>query len=464
VEKIPSSFKERFESLLTKKMIKESVPGLSVAIVKEGELVYTRGFGARNLKENLPVTPDTLFGVGSCTKSFTCLAVMQLAEKGLLQIEDPISKYLPLTIDRDRESITIHHLMSMSSGLPNLGVAEAVIYRFLGGPEKYIPMSGIDDLLKHVNGAENEIVATPGERMFYLNSGYTLLGEIVSRVSGKPYSEYVEKEILKPLQMNRSAFSQEKFSQDKDIMTPYRQETKEGKKVSIPSQHPFHPFIHGPGGLLSSAREMANYLIYQIEGQTPQGQKLIQPENLEKMFQIHCETQESKKSLSQFGPEGYGYGWSIEKDFFGQTLISHGGSTGVSSAYVAFLPAQKTGIAAMANIGSLPADVLKAALTEFLGIEMEKFPSIVLEEKLDLLTGNYENYLGITEVSISRKGPLLFLEGTEGSYPLIPENENMDNNIFHAYYAPGQKALIEFDVKSPAEIDLYVERNRFHKK
>ncbi len=464
MEKISDSFKEKFGRLLSEKMAKESIPGMSVAIVKKGDLIYTRGFGARNLQKNLPVTPDTLFGVGSCTKSLTSLAILQLAERDLINIQDPVSKYLPITVDRGRKPITIHHLMSMSSGLPNLGVAEQVIFRFLGGPENYIPISSVEDLIQHVNSAGKEIAADPGERMFYLNSGYTLLGEIVARVSGKPFAEYIEEEILKPLQMNRSTFSREKFSGDEDIMTPYLQESKDGKQVSKPSEHPFHLFIHGPGGLLSSAREMANYLIYQMKGTTSLSQKLLEPKSMEEMFEIHCETEDSRNSLSPFGRTGYGYGWSIDEDFFGHKLISHGGSTGVSSAYLAFLPSKKVGIAAAANVGGLPVSILQAALLEFIGKKMEDFPPIKAEEKMENLTGKYESYKGITEVSVVSKSGLLFLEGQQGSYPLIPKTENLEENLFYVYSGAGQKSIIEFWEKSPQEIDLFVERNRFHKK
>ncbi len=464
MEKISDSFKEKFGQILSKKMATDSIPGMSVAIVKDGNLIYTRGFGARNLQNNLPVTPDTLFGVGSCTKSLTSLAIMQLSERGLIKIKDPVSKYLPLTVDQGGKPITIHHLMSMSSGLPNLGVAEQVIFRFVGGREKYIPISSVEDLIQHVNDAEEEIAADPGERMFYLNSGYTLLGEIVARVSGKSFAEFIEEEILKPLQMNRSTFSREKFSKDEDIMTPYLQETKEENTFSKPSDHPFHLFMEGPGGLLSSAREMANYLIFKMNGKTSHGQKLLGTNNLKEMFEIHCETEDSRNSLSPFGRSGYGYGWSIQEDFFGHRMISHGGSTGVSSAYLAFLPVKKVGIAAAANVGGLPVTVLQAALLELIGQKMEDFPAIKAEEKMDKLTGKYEIYKGITEVSVVNKNGLLFLEGQQGSYPLIPKNNDLEENLFYIYSGPGQKSIVEFREKSPGEIDLFVERNRFHKK
>ncbi|MHA2309150.1 MAG: serine hydrolase domain-containing protein, partial [Candidatus Heimdallarchaeaceae archaeon] len=120
---------ENIEQLIAELMQKNKIPGLSVAVVKAQEVIYSKNFGVRNLKKNLPATSDTLFGVGSCTKVFTCIAIMQLAEKGLLSIDDPVKKYVPFKIGIDEKPVLIRHLMSHSSGIPNLGSATVLILR-----------------------------------------------------------------------------------------------------------------------------------------------------------------------------------------------------------------------------------------------------------------------------------------------------------------------------------------------
>lgn len=187
---LPDGFVERFEGKVATAMKEMHIPGMSVSVVKSGSVIYTRGFGARNLEKNLPATPDTLYGIGSCTKSFTALAIMQLAEQGKLNVQDPVGKHVPFRLGSKENPIKIHHLLSMSSGIPNLGLAEVLLSRAFGVEEKWVPASSFDDLMLHVNSAQQEIAAEPGIRYFYFNTGFTLLGEIVTRVSKMPYEQY----------------------------------------------------------------------------------------------------------------------------------------------------------------------------------------------------------------------------------------------------------------------------------
>ncbi|HVP93019.1 MAG TPA: serine hydrolase domain-containing protein, partial [Acidobacteriota bacterium] len=205
-------FAEKLERFVTESMQQDHVPGLSLAIVEDDHVVYARGFGARRLKDNAPATPDTLYGVGSCTKSFTALAIMQLAEQGKLTVKDPVRKHLPeFKVGKEETPITIHNLLTHSSGIPDLGAADVEISRLMGLSEKWVPFSSFEDLLLHVNDAKEEVAAEPGNRFFYLNEGYELLGIIIERVSGMRYESYVREKILEPLNMNRSTFLKEEF-------------------------------------------------------------------------------------------------------------------------------------------------------------------------------------------------------------------------------------------------------------
>ena len=180
-------------------MQKGKIPGLSLTIIKDKEILYSKGYGNRDLAKNLPVTPDTLFGIGSCTKVFTCLAIMQLAEQGKLSIDDPVSTYIPLEIGIDDKPIKIRHLMSHSSGLPNLGMAKVLISRHAPIEDTWVPFASKDDFYTFVNGAQNEITDEPGRRYFYFNAGFTMLGEIVESVSGLTYEQHVKDCLLSSL-------------------------------------------------------------------------------------------------------------------------------------------------------------------------------------------------------------------------------------------------------------------------
>ena len=466
---LPEGFKEKFEKKIAESMAKMRISGLSVAIVKDGQVIYARGFGARNLKKNLPTTPDTLYGIGSCTKSFTALAIMQLAEQGKLDVQDPVNKFLPFKLGNKEKPIRIHHLLTHSSGVPNLGVAESLISKVTGAlEENWIPMSSPEDLFLHVNGAQEEIAAEPGKRLFYFNTGYTLLGEIVERVSKMPYEEYIKERVLKPLKMDRSTFLEEDFRKDPDVMTPYLTESIEGKMKITPSRHPFNKFVYAPGGLLSSVMELANYLTLNINGGVFEETRVLDKSLMEEMHKIQIETEMFANIYGIRGKGGYGYGWGVFEDFCGHKLVIHGGNTGVSSAHLSFIPDLKIGIAAAENVGRGPTSVLLSALVTLMGKDPEKeIPFFEIEKKLNMLAGEYTSYKGIHKFSVVKKGGLLYLvskeKGIELNEPLIPETKNLENFKFYMISGPGSTMPVEFEVDATGKIDLYVERHRIHK-
>jgi CubicO group peptidase (beta-lactamase class C family) len=466
---IEGYIKEKIENMVAAMMVENHVPGLSLAVVKDDQIIFARGFGSRNLKENLPATPETLYGIGSCTKSFTALAIMQLVERGKLDVNDPVSKHLPqfkLKGKNDRQ-ITIHHLLTHSSGIPNLGTAEILIRRIADLGEYFMPLSSVEDFFLHINGAQEEITVEPGERFYYFNEGYTLLGMIVERLSGMSYENYVQENILKPLKMNRSTFDKEKFEKDPDVMVPYIVEVKESEIKAIPSVFPSEKFVNAAGGLLSSVAELAHYLIANMNGGIFENTRILNATLLSQMFKPYIKT----GYYWLFNEEAkYGYGWMITENFFGHKIIEHGGNTGSSSAELAFIPDQKIGVAVASNAdaGGLTGLISVAVIALMLGKEPEKdVPSFKAEKIMKTLAGEYTSYKGIHKVSVVKKGGLLYLESTEKffkiSAPLIPEKDDIENMKFYIFEAGGIRLPVEFEVGPKGEINMYLERNRFHK-
>ncbi len=132
---------------------------------------------------------------------------MQLAEQGKLRLFDPVETYVPTFPRVFGESAKIHHLLSHSSGLPNLGSSDAFIFGSLGFDENWLPIAKLEDIANFVKDAGEWAVAKPGSQFLYSNEGYQLLGYIISKLSGIPYDEYVRKNILAPLNMTRSFYS-----------------------------------------------------------------------------------------------------------------------------------------------------------------------------------------------------------------------------------------------------------------
>ena len=450
---------EDIEQKIVTFMQKGKIPGLSLAIIKDKKVIYSKGFGSKNLAENLPTTSNTLFGIGSCTKVFTCLAIMQLAEQGKLSIDDPVSKHIPLKIGLKDHPIKIRHLMSHSSGLPNLGAATVLITRHAPIEETWIPFASKDDFFAFINGAQEEITDEPGKRYFYFNSGFTMLGEIVEAVSSMKFEDYIEEFILKPLKMERSTFSEEKFSQDEDKMTAYLIE----KDTPVVKKHPFDHFIYAAGGLLSSVNEMSNFLIMLLNNGEFDGKRIVSKESLQEMFSIQIET-----PVNFLGRSGYGFGLAISEDFFGQKIVSHGGSTALSSAQFSIIPELNMGMVTEANVGNgMGILISQTILSTLLGKNPEKeIPFFGIQARMEKLSGEYTNYKGLNKIKIFVDNGILVGETTFGEittrYVLIPKDPKMEDYKFYIYNF-GNTLPVHFEIKENDKIDLFVERNCFHK-
>jgi len=459
-------FSEKLEPFVAEAMLQSHVPGLSLSVVKDGKVVYARGFGARRLKDNIPATPDTLYGIGSCTKSFTALAILQLVHQEKLGLKDPVKKHLPeFKLGKDENPITIHNLLTHSSGIPDLSGADVEINRFLGVDEKWVPFSSFEDMILHVNGAKDEVAAEPGVRFFYLNEGYELLGIIIERVGQMPYEKYIRDMILNPLKMNRSTFLKEELEKDSDAATPYFTEKKAGALVAVPTVHPISRLSYADGGLLSSVMELSTYLIANINHGAFGDVTLLDKMLMHEMHKPHMQT----GITGLFGKMSYGYGWHMEDDFFGHVLIGHSGSTGASSANLTFLPDLNLGIAIAWNVGfgGMVSLVPYVALALISGKDpFKEIPIFEVEKKMAMLVGEYAGYKGILKVSVTRKGGLLFIESkeklAEQSVALIPESDKLENLRFYVPLA-GSRMPAEFVVDALGRVDLYLERNRFHK-
>ena len=450
---------DEIEKLIVTLMQQTKIPGISISVLKEDKEIYSQAFGARSLKENEPVTLDTLFGIGSITKSFTTLAIMILAEQEKLDINDPISKYLPFDISIKDKPITILHLMSHSSGMPNLGVAEALLFRLTGLKETYVPVSSFEDIIRHIKNAKDELIDEPLKRYFYFNGGFLLLGLIIEKITEIKYEDYIREAILKPLKMERSLFTEEEFENERDKITGYT--IWEDKFTSTP--YPIDPFIYSAGGLISSVKEMKNYIQLFLNNGKFDGKQLIKADSIKQLFKGRIERQPSF-----FGKEEYASGWGVTEDFFGETLIHHGGSIGTSSAYLVMIPKLKIGIITMGNTGNHQGTIIaQAILAALLGKNpLTDHPILRIDTKLSKLAGEYQTYKGITKLSIIKRGLILYGKQPDKEtvdFPIIPVNDDPED--FHFWVPTGANQYpVEFLVDKEKGTIIYLhERNAYHK-
>lgn len=486
---LTAAVERRLERFLLDWLTEESVPGASIAIVADDDLVYADGFGSRNLSENAPATAETRYGMASVTKSFTGLAVGILGERGDLSVDDPLTDHLPeagieaLDTDGepigDDEPITLHHLLTHSSGLPSLGSSTVLLYRLTGVEEFSVPLGGREDFHRHVAGAAEEVAAPPGELFMYCNEGYNLLGEVVERVSGQSFEAFVTAEILDPLGMDRSTFDPEVIAsgapkadagshagadtrsrvagvpdpESSDTMTPYA--LRDGGPEA--TQYPYRPVSLPAGGLIAPVTDMSRYLRMNANGGKLAGTRIADQETL-------------KRAHEGYIPDGdrrYGYGWSRRK-MLDRTLVGHGGSLGVSSSYVGFTTDGEYAVAIGANTtpGVAPPTVARGVLAVLDGNEpAEEVPHYAREARFDELVGKYAGYRGIVEATVERGGGALILtvEGALGDTELSirPTDPALPGYEFEAPSNDGTPRTVRFRPHDD-HVDLFYERNRFH--
>ena len=356
---------------------KNEIPGMAVAVAQSGEVIYEGGFGLSDVEHALPATPDTVFGIGSVSKSFTALAVMQLDDAGTLSVDDPIIKWLPefrLRNPKYEQPITIHHLLSNTSGLPGQPYGYVMvefmrvdpdrqkIFRSLS-PEVLATMPVVRTyaaLLDLIAELDFELLGPPGKFMCYAAAGFSLLACIVERASGESFSSYLRQHVFDPLGMTRTAVDCER-SRLPSVTQLYLRD--EGRTFASPTW-PDRGEIYGSGGLVSTVRDLIRYLeVYRNKGWT-NGQRIASETAIEKMTAPHAEV---------LGIPGtyYGYGLFVRPDHYGATLVSHGGGLKGVSADIHVRENDIT-VTTLCNLSGMPAfQVSMAAIYGFMGLPLD---------------------------------------------------------------------------------------------
>jgi CubicO group peptidase (beta-lactamase class C family) len=309
-----------------------NLPGVSLAIVEGDQIVHLRGFG-RARPGGEPPSPQTPFLIGSITKSFTALAVMQLVEAGKVELDAPVQRYLPWFRVADPQAsaqITVRHLLNQTSSLPLLPG-----WQFLADCDERP-----DATERQARTLATCRLTRPvGEAFEYSNLNYNLLGLVIEAASGESYADYIQKHIFDPLEMSHSYTSKAAARQD-GLAVGHQ------SWFSVPIAVPGLPVPGGslPAGLLiSSAEDMGHYLIaYLNQGRYGEVQ-LLSPEGV---AELHRPAAEAISWGVQMG--WYGMGWYIEQQSQ-MKIISHSGMIPDFYTYMALLPEQKKGVVMLIN-------------------------------------------------------------------------------------------------------------------
>lgn len=450
------SQRRKLERFVRDAIRRDGIPGLSVAVVDANGTRYAGGFGSRDLKANEPATAETLYGIGSTTKSVTALAVVQLAERGALSLDDSVSAHLDVELPDD---ITLADLLSHASGLPSNGMANVLLGRLTDVGESPVPLGDWDDLYAHVEDAVTDRTVANPEPFFYYASGFALLGKIVESAAGRPYAEYVDERIFTPLNIERATFDYGAFLADDDRMTPYL-----GGPEPQPARFPAHDLLYATGGLLVSVTELANLIRLHLNDGQFDGRSLLSPEWCETLHEAQTDTG------GEMGMAAYGHGL-MHQPFLDGTLIGHSGDAVVSTGYMGFHPATGLGVAVGCNCspGYSLSLIAKGVLAAAVGADpVESVAFFRNRQRADRFTGTYRSYREIETVHVERDDARLELlvegiaSGSERRLPLTYDGTEANRTRYQAHLPTGETATVTF-VEGEGATEMFYERWRLYR-
>lgn len=328
------------ETLVEEVMAKGQVPGAAVGVVKDGELVYAKGFGVGELGGAEPVTPETVFVMISIAKSGVGMAIMQLVEEGKIDLDAPVTDYLPdfIMVDPDVEEVTIRQLLLHTSGIPDPVDFVAEYQK----ENKRTDEGALDDYVRSLS--EQSLLFRPGEDWAYSNTGFDILANVVANVSGQSFEEYVQEHILTPLGMKNSSYLQSDVDPARLAAPHAYDDAGNAAKLDF---LPYARFNAPAAGLLSSVDDIARFAIANMNHGELDGTRVLSAATYDEMWA----PQVASPWGDFFGPfvANYGLGWWIG-DFNGHSIIANYGADIGFQTYLGIFPDEGLAVIAMANL------------------------------------------------------------------------------------------------------------------
>lgn len=349
------------EKIVTDDLKEGKCASYAVAVVKDGRLIMARGFGYADLENDVPATAETVYRLGSITKQFTAMAILQLAEAKKLSLDDELTRFLPDYPTQDHK-VTIHHLLNHTSGIKSY--TNLLTFRV-----KMRQDFSHDQLLDVFKKEPFEFA--PGEKWNYNNSGFYLLGMIIEKASGQSYAEYLQEHIFGPLAMSATRYG------DTRPLIRHRAMGYRLDKGQLVNDDPMSMKAPGAAGaLVSNVLDLAKWHLALEAGQ------FLSPASYEAMYR--------PTKLADGKTQDYGYGWGIG-EMAGHAKLSHGGGINGFSTMIARYPLDRLAVVVLSNtIGANPGRLEARIARCMLGIE-EKPPADLPTdaEKLKPYPGKY---------------------------------------------------------------------------
>ena len=354
----PDPYIRTLQPLVEELVRRQEIPGLAIAVVDDGRVVYARGFGALSLdRKGDATTPRALFHMASITKTFVATAVMQLVEKGRMQLDAPITAYLPYfrMADARAGSITIRQLLTHSSGMPDVSDYEWDKPQYDDGAlERYVRSLG-----------NLQLVFAPGERFQYSNIAYEILGDAVAKASGASFEDYVHRNILSPLGMGDSTLL---VKEANPALMSWGHELDGQGRPFASRAYPYNRAHTPSSNLHSNVLDMTGWAIANLDGGALDGKRILEPATRELMWT-------PARQISNPGPnerrEAIGLSWFLGRHR-GRRIVSHGGGDTGYVTDLVLVPESRKAVVWMANVDWIGQGPLtRAALDVALGLTPE---------------------------------------------------------------------------------------------
>lgn len=322
---------EQIEKRFEEERVKNHIPGLALAVIKDDKVILAKGFGHRDLENEIPVTPDTHFAIGSSTKAFTSTLVAMLVDDEVLEFDSPAEKYIPglkMQVDTGDESITFRDLMSHRTGFTRMGVLWAAGKTTR---EEVIEMAG-----------QAEPVDDFRDKFHYNNVTYMMAGYGAGKATDSDWDTLVKSRIFEPLGMGESNTTISDAQKNPKLSKGYVWDVDREIYKELPMRRLDN--IGPAGSINSNVLDMAQWVRLQLGKGEFEGNRLVSEASLEETW---------TKQINIAPGHGYGLGWMVH-EWNGHKLIEHGGNIDGFAASVGFLPDEQVGYVMLANVTATP--------------------------------------------------------------------------------------------------------------
>jgi CubicO group peptidase (beta-lactamase class C family) len=390
-------------------MARWTVPGVALGILRDGTREL-HGYGLASIETEQPVTPETLFQIGSISKVYTTTLVMRLVDEGKLALDEPIVTYLPdlkLADSQARETITLRYLLSHTSGLfgdyfDDFGLGDDALTRAIATFETLRQQS------------------LPGALWTYCNTGFALAGAIIERATEQPFEKAMRERIFKPLGLERSFY----FAHEA-IVYPHalghNQAHPGADEHEVARLYPLPRWVNAAGGIISNVNDLLTFAEFHLrDGVAADGTRLLSVELAKTMRQ-------EQTRAANFA-EGYGLGWAL-RTAGDEQIVEHGGSTNGFQAKLVLVPSRRFALAILTNSsrGSVPNEHLRVwALDHYLDLRKARpTPRRLSGDELGRFAGRYERPEGPIILTINDGGlirAMTLTDPLEGKTEHFPED------------------------------------------